>query len=108
MKTIQSILMKPGIIFGCIIALILMLSHGAPGYAARVAGSDENVNTTTTPADSARKMIKAAPVIPVKKDVPAAREAIAPVQEKEAAAPALETKETKPPCPPMKLKQKKP
>ena len=64
--------MKPGIISGCIIALIILFGHGVPAYAARVAGSGENVNTTTTPAESARKMIKAAPVTPVKKDIPAA------------------------------------
>ena len=72
----QSLLMRPGLISGCIIALIIMLCAGGPAFAARVAGSDENVNTTTAPADTVRKIIKAAPVTPVKQDVPAAEEAI--------------------------------
>ena len=96
MKTKKSIFVRPGIISGFIIALIIMLSHGGPVFAARVAGSGENVNTTTTPAETVRKMIKTAPVVPVKKDVPAAPEAITPVPEKaKEAAPALETKETR-------------
>ena len=76
-------MMRPGIIFGCIIVLIILLCHGMPGYAARLAGSGDNVNTTTAPADSVRKMIKTAPVTPGKQDIPATREAITPVQEKE-------------------------
>ena len=75
---------RPGFISGCIIALIILLCNGGPGFAARIAGSGENVNTTAVPADTARKMIKAAPVAPVKQDVPAAEEAISAGRKKDA------------------------
>jgi general secretion pathway protein D len=95
MKTIKIIQMRPGIIIGSIIALIILLCHGEPGYAARIAGTDDNVNTTTSPADTIKQMIKASPVSPGRQDVPATRETIAPVQEKEKeAAPAIETPDT--------------
>jgi hypothetical protein len=37
MKTIKIIQMRPGIIIGCIIALIILLGNGIPGNAARIA-----------------------------------------------------------------------
>ena len=76
--------MRPGLISGCIIALIIMVCAGGPAFAARVAGADENVNTTTAPANTVKKIIKAAPVAPVKQGVPAAEEAIIPAQSKDA------------------------
>jgi general secretion pathway protein D len=95
MKTIKILEKKPGMIIGSMIALIIMLCNGLPGYAARIAGSGDNVNTTTTPADTVRKMIKTAPVVPGKQDIPASRETITPDPEKEKeAAPALETPNT--------------
>jgi general secretion pathway protein D len=82
-----------------------MLCVGGPAFAARVAGTDENVNTTTTPeppsaqpedtqkketapsADTTKKIIEvspAAPVAPVKQDVPAEEKTTAPAQSKDA------------------------
>ena len=46
MKTMHPFIIRPGLIVGGIIALIIMLCVGGPAFAARVAGTDENVNTT--------------------------------------------------------------
>jgi hypothetical protein len=40
-----------------------MLCAGGPAFAARVAGTDENVNTTTAPADTTKKIIKVSPAV---------------------------------------------
>jgi general secretion pathway protein D len=64
------VIIKPGLIAGGIIALIIMLCIGGPAFAARVAGTDVNVNTTTATANTTKKIIKASPVDPVKQDVP--------------------------------------
>ena len=94
MKTIKSIRMRPGIISGCIIALIILFSHGCPAFAARVAGSGENVNPTTTPAETTKQIIKVSPSPPVpvpdtsiKQTIPAADQA-KEVKTKDAITPA--------------------
>ena len=90
-------LIKPGLISGCLIALIILLGVGGPGHAARVAGSGDKANPITAPADTTKQMINALPaetVAPGKQDVPAAPEAVFPGQSKEAATmPAVEKKE---------------
>jgi general secretion pathway protein D len=49
MKTLHPFIIRPGLLLGGIIALVILLNLGGPVFAARVAGTDENVNTTTTP-----------------------------------------------------------
>ena len=93
MKTLHSFIIRPGLLSGGIIALVILLSVGGPAFAARVAGTDENVNTTTAPESQAAQLdedtqkketappvdtpeeiiqvFPAAPVDPVKQDVPA-------------------------------------
>ena len=114
MKTMHSFIIRPGLLSGGIIALIILLSVGGPAFAARVAGTDENVNTTTVPtpqaaqpedtqeketappADTTNKVIEvspAAPVLPLKQEVPPAEKAISPAQSKDAVSP--ETPEIK-------------
>ena len=83
MKTIQSLLEGPRLISGCIITLIIMFCAGGPVFAARVAGADENINTTNAPANTVKKIIKAAPAAPVKQDIPFAEETIFPWQDKD-------------------------
>ncbi|MGA2782227.1 MAG: type II secretion system secretin GspD [Smithella sp.] len=46
MKTSHSFILRSGLLSSGIIALIIMLCVGGPVFAARVAGADENVNTT--------------------------------------------------------------
>jgi len=46
MKNLNAFIIRPGLIAGGIIALIIMLCAGGSAFAARVAGTDENVNTT--------------------------------------------------------------
>ncbi len=105
MKTLHSFIIRPGLLTGGIIALVILLSVGGPAFAARVAGTDENVNTTTVPtppstqpedtqkketvppADTIEKIIEvspAAPVAPVKQEVPPAETTISPAQSKDA------------------------
>jgi general secretion pathway protein D len=105
MKTMHPFIIRPGLLSGGIIALIILLSVGGPAFAARVAGTDENVNTTTVPtplseqpedmqkeepappADTTNKVIEvspAAPVLPLKQEVPAAEKTISPAQSKDA------------------------
>jgi general secretion pathway protein D len=109
MKTIQSLLIRPGLISGCIIALIILLCAGGPAFAARVAGANENVNTTTAPADTTKKIIKVSPAVPdtsIKQTIPPAKEAIIPIQNKEAVTPGTaETKETNPAEPSAEVKE---
>jgi general secretion pathway protein D len=62
MKTLHSFVLKPGLFSSGIIALIIMCCVCGPSFAARLAGSDENVNTTTNTADTTKKIIEAAPV----------------------------------------------
>jgi len=105
MKTLHPFIIRPGLLSGGIIALVILLSVGGPAFAARVAGTDENVNTTIAPtpqaaqpedtqkketalpADTTKKIIKvspAAPIAPVKQDVPPAEKTISPAQSKDA------------------------
>src|SRR5664280_1892947 len=69
---------RPGLIAGGLIALIIMLCAGGPAFAARVAGTDENVNTTTAPADTTKKIIKVSPAVSdtsIKQTIPPADQA---------------------------------
>ena len=78
MKTLHAFLVRPGLISGGIIALTIMLCAGGPAFAARVAGSGENVNTTTAPADTTKKIIKVLPAEPdtsIKQTIPPADQA---------------------------------
>ncbi|MFZ1037518.1 MAG: type II secretion system secretin GspD [Smithella sp.] len=57
----HSFVLKPGL-FSCgIIALIIICCVCGPVFAARLAGTDENVSTTTTTADTTKKIIEASP-----------------------------------------------
>jgi general secretion pathway protein D len=105
MKTMHPFIIRPGLLSGGIIALIILLSVGGSAFAARVAGTDENVNTTTVPtpqaaqpedtqekeaappAEITKEIIEvspAAPVTPEKQEVPAAEKTISPAQSKDA------------------------
>jgi len=105
MKTLHSFIIRPGLLTGGIIALVILLSIGGPAFAARVAGTDENVNTTTMPtppsalpddtqkketvppADTIEKIIEVSPAAPVAagvQDVSAAETTISPAQSKDA------------------------
>jgi general secretion pathway protein D len=61
MKTMHPFIIRPGLIVGGIIVLIILLCAGGPAFAARIAGTDENVNTTTTPAPSSAQNKDAVP-----------------------------------------------
>ena len=61
MKTLHSFVLKPGLFSIGIIALIIMFCVCGSAFAARLAGTDENVNTTTETADTTKKIIEAAP-----------------------------------------------
>lgn len=61
MKTLHSFVLKPGLFSSGIIALIIMCCVCEPAFAARLAGTDENVNTTTETVDTTKKIIEAAP-----------------------------------------------
>jgi general secretion pathway protein D len=68
MKTLYSSILRTVLFF----ALIILLSSSGSAFAARIAGADENVNTTAANADAAKKVIKASPAemaAPVKQDV---------------------------------------
>jgi general secretion pathway protein D len=78
MKTLHFFIIRKGLIAGGIIALIIMLCAGGPAFAARVAGTDENVNTTTSPADTTKKIIKVSPAVSdtsIKQTIPPADQA---------------------------------
>jgi general secretion pathway protein D len=78
MKTLHSFISRSGLLAGGIIALIIMLCAGGPAFAARVAGADENINTTTAPADTTKKIIKVSPAVPdtsIKQTIPPADQA---------------------------------
>ncbi|MGA2525602.1 MAG: type II secretion system secretin GspD [Smithellaceae bacterium] len=105
------LIIRPGLLAGGIFALIVMLCVGGPAFAARIAGTDENVNTTTPaplsaqpededtqkketapPADTTKKIIKVSPEAPVdsvKQDVPAAEKTISPTQNKDTVPPEI-------------------
>jgi general secretion pathway protein D len=73
MKNLHSFIIKSGLLSGGIIALIIILCAGGPAFAARVAGADENVSTTTAPADTTKKIIKVSPAAPdtsIKQTIP--------------------------------------
>ncbi|MCX6224707.1 MAG: hypothetical protein NTV01_08155, partial [Bacteroidia bacterium] len=65
MKTIHSFIIRPCLIFGGIIALVIMLCAGRQAFAAHIAGTDENVNTTNAPA---------APTAAIKQTIPSAQQ----------------------------------
>lgn len=76
MRTSHSFILKP-CFFSCgIIALIIMLCVGKPAFAARIAGADENVNTSTIPADTTKKTVNlpSAPSATIKQTIPSARQ----------------------------------
>jgi general secretion pathway protein D len=60
MKTLHSFVLKPGLFSIGIIALIIMFCVCGSAFAARLAGTDENVNTTTETTDTTKKIIEAA------------------------------------------------
>ena len=69
-------ILKP-CLFSCgIIALIILLSVGEPAFAARIAGADENVNTSTIPADTTKKTVNlpSAPSANIKQIIPSAQQ----------------------------------
>jgi general secretion pathway protein D len=127
MKTMHLII-RPGLLAGGIFALIIMLCVGGPAFAARIAGTDENVNTTTPaplsaqpededtqkketapPADTTKKIINVspeAPDAPVKQEVPAAEQTISPAESKDAVPKeSPEIKATNPAQPPNAVKK---
>jgi len=57
------VIIRPGLFSGCIIALIILLCAVGPAFSARIAGTDENVNTITTPAQSKDAVPKDSPEI---------------------------------------------
>jgi general secretion pathway protein D len=70
------VILKP-CLFSCgIIALIILLSVGEPAFAARIAGADENVNTSTIPADTTKKTVNlpSAPSANIKQIIPSAQQ----------------------------------
>ena len=76
MKTLHSFILKPGLFSGGIFALIIMLCVCGPAFAARVAGADENVNTTATTTDATKEIIQVSPeqkVAPDKQGVPSVK-----------------------------------
>ncbi len=76
MRTSHSFILKP-CFFSCgIIALIIMLCVGKPAFAARIAGANENVNTSTIPADTTKKTVNlpSAPSATIKQTIPSARQ----------------------------------
>ena len=123
MKTLHSFIIRQGLLAGEIIALVILLSIGGPAFAARVAGTDENVNTTIAPApqtaqpadtqkkepappaDTSRGIIEmspAAPAEPVKQGAPAAEKTITPAQIKDALPPEAPDKKVISPEQPTK------
>jgi general secretion pathway protein D len=77
-----------------------MLCTGGPAFAARVAGADENVSTTTAPADTAKKIIKVSPAAPdtsIKQTISAADQA-KEVKEEDATQKPEEIQAEKPPA----------
>ncbi len=76
MRISHSFILKP-CMFSCgIIALIIMLCVGKPAFAARIAGANENVNTSTIPADTTKKTVNlpSAPSATIKQTIPSARQ----------------------------------
>jgi general secretion pathway protein D len=76
MKTLHSFVLKPCLFSGGITALIIMFCVCGPAFAARLAGTDENVSTTTATADTTKKIIEAAPsetAAGVKQDITSAK-----------------------------------
>jgi general secretion pathway protein D len=76
MRTSHSFILKP-CLFSCgIIALIILLSVGGPAFAARIAGADENVNTSTAPVDTIKKTVDlpSAPPATIKQTIPSAQQ----------------------------------
>ena len=76
MRTIHSFFIRPCLLSGGIIALIIMLCVGKPAFAARIAGANENVNTSTIPADTTKKTVNlpSAPSATIKQIIPSAQQ----------------------------------
>jgi general secretion pathway protein D len=55
-----SVIVRPSLLAGGIIALVIMFCVGGSAFAARVADTDENINTTNAPASSPAQNIGAA------------------------------------------------
>jgi len=101
MKTLHSSILRTVLFF----ALIILLSSAVPAFAARIAGADENVNTTPATADTTKKVIKVSPaekaspaetVAPVKQDVTSVKQAEV-TQAEDSTKKTQITKEEKPP-----------
>ena len=75
MKTMHFFIIRSGLLIGGIITLIIMLCVGGPAFAARIAGADENVNTSTAPTDAIKKTanLPAAPSATIKQTIPSAQ-----------------------------------
>ncbi|MCX5848771.1 MAG: type II secretion system secretin GspD [Deltaproteobacteria bacterium] len=109
MKISPSFLLKP-CLFSCgIIALIILLCAGGTALAARVAGADENVNTSTVPADTIKKTINLPPTAPadvIKQTTPPEDQA-RKVKTGDATQILQEIKEEKAPSHPVKKEESK-
>ena len=106
MKTLYPFSIRQGLLAGGTIALVILLSVGGPAFAARIAGTNENVKTTTAPEPQAAQLdedtqkketappvdtpeeiiqvFPAAPVDPVKQDVSTEEKNILPGQSNDA------------------------
>jgi general secretion pathway protein D len=61
MKNSHSLISKPGLVSGVIIAMIILLSVAGPAFAARIAGTEETISTTAGKTDAATIVIKSPP-----------------------------------------------
>jgi len=61
MKNSHSLISKPGLVSGVIIAMIILWSVAGPAFAARIAGTEEIISTTVEKADAATTVIKSSP-----------------------------------------------
>ena len=106
MKTLHSFVLKPGLFSSGIIALIIMLSVCGQVFAARLAGTEENVNTTATTTDTTKTIIEASPAetaAPVKQNIPSVKPE-KEVKAKDATQESRTIKEEKPAAHPEKKK----
>ena len=61
MKNSHSLISKPGLVSGVIIAMIILLSVAGPAFAARIAGTEETISTTAGKTDAVTTVIKSSP-----------------------------------------------
>jgi general secretion pathway protein D len=109
MKTLHSFVLRPGLFSGGIIALIIMLSVCGQVFAARLAGTEENVNTTATTTDTPKTIIEASPAetaAPVKQAITSVKPE-KEVKAKDATQEAKTIKEEKPAAHPGKKEDSK-